>query len=201
MGYHRAGFEVVGVDISPQPRYPFEFVQADALEYLNGAVDDFDAIHASPPCQAFSTQTARRDRHPDLIAPTRALLIASGLPYVIENVPTAPLLNPVRLCGSSFGLDLRRHRHFEANFAIEPLACDHSWQKPRFRSLDFSMVQAGRLASVVGVHGHLNYPGEFDLRCKAMGIDWMTNDELVEAIPPAYTEWIGGSLRGYLDAS
>lgn len=193
MGYHRAGFEVVGVDINPQPNYPFEFHQADAMTFdLSG----FDAIHASPPCQGYSTQTADRSKHPRLIAAIRERLIASGLPYVIENVEGArsDLVDPVRLCGSSFGLDVRRHRYFETNWDLKGAPCKHETQTPRFQSLDRSMVLAGRLASVVGVHGHINYAGEFELRQRAMGIDWMTNDELVEAIPPAYAHFIGEQL-------
>lgn len=193
MGYHRAGFEVVGIDIEDQPAYPFEFHRADALEF---PFDGFDVIHASPPCQGYSTQTADRSKHQRLIPQVRERLQAAGVPYVIENVEGArkELHNPFRLCGSSFGLDLRRHRYFESNVLIIAPPCDHAWQTPRFRSLDMSMVRAGRLASVVGVHGHINYPGEFELRCKAMGIDWMRNDNLVEAIPPAYAEHIGRQL-------
>jgi DNA (cytosine-5)-methyltransferase 1 len=207
MGYHRAGFDVVGVDIRPQPNYPFEFHQADAMEILRWWANDwlnpldFDAIHASPPCQGYSTQTADPSKHPRLIEPARALLKELGRPYVIENVEGARkhLIDPVRLCGSMFGLDLRRHRYFETNWPLEPVPCDHGWQTPRFRSLDMSMVRAGKLASVVGVHGHINYEGEFPLRCKAMGIDWMTNDELVEAIPPLYTQHIGEYLYDHID--
>jgi DNA (cytosine-5)-methyltransferase 1 len=197
MGYHRAGFDVIGVDINPQPNYPFEFHQADAMSW---PLDGHDAIHASPPCQGYSTQTADRGKHARLIKPTRVLLEQAGLPYIIENVEGArkELRDPTRLCGSSFGLDLRRHRYFETIFRLSAPPCDHGWQIPRFRSLDMSMVRKGRLASVIGVHGHINYPGEFELRQKAMGIDWMTNDELVEAIPPAYTEWIGLRLLEYL---
>lgn len=198
-GYHRAGFDVVGVDIAPQPRYPFEFHQADALEYLADHGREFDVIHASPPCQHYSTVSGTAKRHhgatfPDLIAPTRALLVELGVPYVIENVINAPLIDPVRYCGSSFGLDLRRHRLFESNVDLVAPPCDHGWQTPRFRSLDGRMAKAGKLASVVGVHGNINYAGEFPLRCRAMGIDWMTNAELVEAIPPAFTEHIGAQL-------
>ncbi len=196
-GYARAGFEVVGLDVARQPNYPHEFHIGDAiLDFEDIASWGFDAIHASPPCQAYSTQTADRSKHPLLIAPIRELLEASGLPYVIENVEAArwALRDPVRLCGSSFRLDLRRHRLFETNWPLIVPPCDHSWQTPRFRSLDHTMVKAGKLASVVGVHGHINYEGEFPLRCKAMGIDWMTNAELVEAIPPAYTEHIGHRL-------
>lgn len=201
MGYHRAGFEVIGVDIAPQDNYPFEFLMTSAsshaVELLLGWAD---AVHASPPCQGYSTQTADQSRHHRLIAEVRQLLIRSGLPYVIENVEGARrhMINPVRLCGSSFGLDVRRHRYFETNWELAAPPCAHTWQTPRFRSLDMSMVRKGRLASVVGVHGHINYPGEFELRCKAMGIDWMTNAELVEAIPPAYTRHIGRSLLAAL---
>lgn len=199
-GYADAGFEVVGVDIDPQPNYPYEFHQADALTY---PLDGFDAIHASPPCQGYSTQTADKSKHPRLIGPVRERLQAAGVSYVIENVEGArrELRNPIRLCGSSFGLDVRRHRYFESNVLLLAPPCDHAWQTRRFRSLDMSMVKAGRLACVVGVHGHLNYPGEFALRQAAMGIDWMPNDRLVEAIPPAFTEHIGRQLLASLAVS
>jgi DNA (cytosine-5)-methyltransferase 1 len=194
VGYQRAGFDVVGVDHLPQPNYPFRFIQADALEYLAEHGREFDTIHASPPCHAYSSVTGRnRQRYPDLIAPTRELLQASELPYVIENVPGAPLVNAVQLCGSSFGLNVRRHRLFECSFPLNALVppCAHHWQRPRFRSLD---SQQKTLASVVGVHGHLNYAGEDVLREQAMGIDWMATDELTQAIPPAYAEYIGTFL-------
>jgi DNA (cytosine-5)-methyltransferase 1 len=200
MGYHRAGFDVVGIDIAPQPHYPFHFVQADALEV---DLDGFDVIHASPPCQGYSTQTQHRSRHPQLIVAVRERLIAAGVPYVIENVEAArwAMVDPVRLCGSAFGLDLRRHRLFEANLPFVVPPCDHRWQTPRFRSLDIASVRAGRLATVVGVHGHINYVGEFDLRCRAMEIDWMTNAELVEAVPPAYTEHLGHQIAALLSVA
>jgi DNA (cytosine-5)-methyltransferase 1 len=193
-GYQRAGFHVVGVDLVASPNYcGDEFIRADALSVdLSRA----DVIHVSPPCQTYSTQTAVRSRHPELITPVRELLATTGLPYVIENVEAArwAMRDPIRLCGSSFGLDLRRHRLFESNMTLTAPPCDHVWQTPRFRSLDHEMVKAGRLASVVGVHGHINYVGESELRQRAMGIDWMTNAELVEAIPPDYTEHIGHQL-------
>ena len=200
MGYHLAGFEVVGVDIEPHPDYPFEFHLADALEV---ELDGFDAIHASPPCHAYSTVTGRNARnrreYPDLVAPTRERLRAAGVPYVIENVVGAPLLDAFMLCGSAFGLDVRRHRLFEPGgwhpVLVPP--CAHHWQRPRFRSLDSRQKVP---ASVVGVHGHLNYPGELELRRAAMGIDWMTNDDLTQAIPPAYTEWIGRQLLAHLES-
>jgi DNA (cytosine-5)-methyltransferase 1 len=201
VGYERAGFDVVGVDIKPQPNYPFEFHQADALTF---PLDGFDAIHASPPCQAHSSiakqQRTRRPgayEHPDLVDETRRLLQATGLPYVIENVLSAPLRNHIMLCGSSFGLNVRRHRLFECSFPVMAPSCAHHWQQPRFRSLD---KRHNGLATVVGVHGHINYAGEAELRSAAMGIDWMAQDELAQAIPPAYTEHIGGYLMAEINA-
>ena len=120
-------------------------------------------------------------------------LRTQGTPWVIENVDTAEMprgVDQFRLCGSSFGLDVRRHRRFTTSFVVLSPQCEHGWQTPRFRSLDSHRSPAS-LASVIGVHGHLNYPGEFPLRCAAMGIDWMTNAELSQAIPPAYTQFIG----------
>jgi DNA (cytosine-5)-methyltransferase 1 len=187
MGYAKAGFTVVGVDIKPQPRYPFTFIQADALDF---DVTGFDAVHASPPCQAF-TAYRRRPNHvgeyPDLIWPTRQKLIASGVPYVIENIPKAPLLNPIQLCGSSFGLDVRRHRLFESNVPMLGPPCDHGWQTPRFPQA----TNRKNLRSTVEV-GVYRIP--LAVQQKAMGIDWMRLDELSEAIPPAYAEHIGEQL-------
>ena len=198
VGYHRAGFEVVGVDIAPQPNYPYRFIQADVLDLGEFTAYDLEAaaIHASPPCQAHSQQTQDRTKHTNLIPETRDLLERSGLPYVIENVVGAGkhLIDPVRLCGSSFGMNVQRHRLFETNWALLGQPCDHSWWTPRFRSLRIDYHRAGKLAKVVGVHGHLNYPGEFPIRCEAMEIDWMTNAELVQSIPPKYTEYIGEQL-------
>jgi len=223
MGYHRAGFEVVGVDIEPQPHYPFEFHQADAMTF---PLAGFDAIHASPPCQRYSTMTkkwGRESEHPDLVDPTRERLLEAGVPFVIENVPAAPLRSPVTLCGSMFQLELpgdyacscgaffeealgkygcpncggdgtarlapirqlRRHRAFETSFPIlfTP-PCAH----------------AGRAIGVYGHAGgsskrdpHLRFHGTDSWRA-VMGIDWMTGKELAEAIPPAYTEFVGRQL-------
>ena len=151
-GYQMAGFHVTGVDIKPQPNYAGDvFVQADALEYVAAHGHEFDAIHASPPCHAYSTVTGRNrrntKRYPDLIPPTRELLLVCGSPWIMENVEGAPIKSPVRLCGSSFGLDVRRHRLFETSFPVAMVPpCAHHWQKPRFRSLDSRM--AGRLATV-----------------------------------------------------
>lgn len=202
-GYQDAGWYVIGIDNQPQPSYcGDEFYLGDALTLGYVLAARADAVHASPPCQGYSTQTADKSRHPRLIEPTRDLLEATGLPYVIENVEGARkhLRNPVRLCGSSFGLDLRRHRYFETNWPLQGKPCDHSWQTPRFQSLDRSMVISGRLATVVGVHGNINYAGEFEHRCRAMGIDWLPNAELVEAIPPAYTRHIGAQLASHVRA-
>lgn len=197
MGYHRAGFDVVGVDIDPQPNYPFEFIQADALEIGERWRWSFDAIHASPPCQ-WATAYGRRPNHvgeyPNLIAPVREMLDEAGVPYVIENVPGAAdyLRHPVVLCGSSFGLDVRRHRLFESTELIEALPCAHRWQTPRFAQ---ATNRANKRSTVeVGV-----WRIPLDVQQKAMGIDWMDLEELSEAIPPAYTEWIGRYLMAALD--
>lgn len=203
MGYHRAGFEVVGVDINPQPRYPFEFHQGDALEFLaSGEAEGFDAIHASPPCEHYARigcVHGVRGNHPDLIDATRAALIATGLPWVIENVPDAKIPAAVILCGSHFGLgavgeldgvrrQLRRHRLFEASFAMLSHPCTHRGEP-------------------VGVYGNggpqranrnRGYMGSRQERRDAMGIDWMDNNEIRKAIPPAYTQFIGEQLMRVL---
>lgn len=204
-GYQRAGFYVVGVDIKPQPNYcGDEFHQADAMTF---PLEGFDAIHASPPCQDHSNVSGRNRKAKGvhgtgwMLEATIRRLMASRVPWIVENVETAEMpaqTYRARLCGSSFGLDVRRHRWFASNVALMVPPCAHSLQTPRFRSLDSR--QKG-LASVVGVHGHLNYPGEFALRCAAMGIDWMTNAELSQALPPAYTEWLGGQLLNALEVA
>lgn len=185
VGYHEAGFDVVGVDIKPQPRYPFEFVQADALEYL-AAASGFDAIHASPPCQRYSCAAKRAGtthRHPDSLPATRSSLNASRLPWVIENVYGAPI-DGLMLCGTMFGLELYRHRFFEVNWPLGPLGpatCHHVGKV-------YSVFGHGSGKSTRPDHGTVA-----DWR-RAMGIDWMTRDELAQAIPPAYTEFIGKQL-------
>jgi DNA (cytosine-5)-methyltransferase 1 len=198
MGYSRAGFEVVGVDIKPQPHYPFYYEVGDALEFLaNGwQGSDFDAIHASPPCQRWTrfqtSQPRRENHHPDLIAPTRSLLGALGIPWVIENVPGSPLRGPVQVCGTWFGLEaergrLWRHRWFESSWPIDGTPCFHDT----------------RPAVMVAGHGKDGYRGSglsvAEAR-EAMQIDWMNRDELAEAIPPAYTEWVGVQLMQHLNA-
>lgn len=200
-GYARAGFTVTGVDHEPQPNFPYEFIEADALEYVREYGHLYDCVHASPPCQAYSTIGKQQERRGfarervDLVEETRQALIASGKPYVIENVRGAPLHAVIQLCGSSFGLDVRRHRLFETSFLVFDVPCDHSWQTPRFRSLD---QRRNGLASVVGVHGHNNYAGEREIRQRAMQIDWMNDHELAQAIPPRFTEYIGTQLAWHL---
>jgi DNA (cytosine-5)-methyltransferase 1 len=195
MGYHRAGFEVVGVDNKPQPNYPFEFHQDDALAFLSRRWSDYDAIHASPPCQAYSKaldlRARDRTRHPDLVADSRELLNQTGLLWVIENVPGAPLKNPLQLCGSSFGMDLRRHRLFECNFSVMVPPCSHAWQTRRFPGTP-RKDGSRPLAPVVNFMA--KDPKRHERLSKAMGINWMGWNELVEAIPPIYTEHIGEYL-------
>jgi DNA (cytosine-5)-methyltransferase 1 len=200
MGYSLAGFEVVGVDIEPQPNYPFEFIQVDAMTFPLGG---FDAVHASPPCQAnikglgaVNAVLGRPSRHRDLIDDVRERLLAARLPYVIENVEGASALrSPIRLCGSSFGLAVRRHRLFECSFAVMALPCAHHLQRePRYwTSFGRSGMHRDRTkaSTVVQVYGN---GGGHELWAEAMGIDWMTTAELTQAIPPAYTEFIGQAL-------
>jgi DNA (cytosine-5)-methyltransferase 1 len=200
MGYHRAGFDVVGVDIAPQPHYPFEFHQGDAMTW---PLDGYDAIHASPPCQDHSALKVKHAGHGNgwMLAATIGRLRDSGAPWVVENVPGSGPSMPGQwtvLCGSSFGLDVRRHRLFTGSLLILAPPCSHDWQTPRFRSLD---KRRTALASVVGVHGHINYSGEQSIREQAMGVDWMTPTELTQAIPPAYTEFIGAQLLQHVRAA
>lgn len=219
-GYQQAGFYVVGVDIVNQPRYAGdEFIKADALtlmdDLLNGwptsgfasgyTLDEFAAIHASPPCQHYSRGRTRNPvevDHPQLIEPTRQRLAATGLPYVMENVEGAPLTNPVMLCGAAFGLaalchdgrrrPLKRHRLFESNVWLMSPGCACSG------------------AEVIGVYGNggmctprhngrrKGYQGSKTERAQTMDINWMTRAELNEAIPPAYTRFIGEQLLAHL---
>lgn len=192
-GYWLAGFDVVGVDVARQPRYPFPFFQADAIEFCRLYGDSFDAIHASPPCQAYSRLAKRHpDReYPDLVGPTRDVLKAAGVPYVIENVPEAPLADPVILCGSAFRLgteefQLRRHRAFETNWPLLDFSgCAHD-DRPTI-SVAGHAGRAGR-----------NGSGTSAERREAMGIPWLGAEVLSEAIPPAYTEYVGGQLLDWV---
>lgn len=202
-GYHLAGFtDIVGVDIKPQKRYPYRFVQADALEYLDritrtGKVEEYDLIHASPPCQAYTgmrkitiARFGSAPEHQDLIVPTRRLLIQSDKPYIIENVQNSPLRTQVILCGASFGLpNMARHRHFESNILILGAPkCTHFdndltigvyGSRPDGRRVSHRKNRFGRVAK------------SLEEAQRIMGIDWMDWDEIKEAIPPAYTKWLG----------
>lgn len=216
MGYSRAGFEVVGVDLQSQPRYPFEFIQADVLTLDPEWIAGFDAIHASPPCQAHTAMKTMHNAkdHLDLVPETRAMLIASGRPWIMENVVGAPMESPILLCGTMFGLgvedaELKRHRLFETSFSI-PLVpqCQHGARAT-------IGVYGGHVRNrqrTIGIYGK----GARDSRRKgdrgvpdftadqgraAMGIDWMTLTELSQAIPPAYTEWLGRQLLAHLSLS
>ncbi len=202
VGYSRAGFDILGVDIKPQPNYPFPFIQADALKLADELISQFDVIHASPPCQSYSDLAKRNSNGhlwPRLIEPVREMLIRSGKPYIIENVDGAPLLNPVVLCGTMFkGLRVLRHRLFEANFLI--VAPPHG-KHPKVHTLDKRKSHYGKTDDMVDFvqvtgGGNCTIVAAKD----AMGIDWMNKKELNEAIPPAYTELIGLQLMDYLHA-
>jgi DNA (cytosine-5)-methyltransferase 1 len=207
VGYHRAGFDVIGIDIVDQPRYPFRFVRADVFQVWSILVHpQFGsmpaAVHASPPCQLWSDATGvsgNRDDWPDLITPTRERLLEMGnVPYVIENVPRAPLRHPVTLCGVRFPeLAVIRHRSFETNWPLTaPLHTPH----PLVYTMDKRKAHHGKLdeaESFVQVTGGGNCSA--DRAREAMGIDWMTKAELNEAIPPAYTEWVGRQLLAHLE--
>ena len=204
MGYHRAGFDVTGVDIKPQPRYPFTFVQADALAYVREHGHEFDAIHASPPCQSYlnlgavNRKRGRAYDYPDLIAPTREALLAVGRPYVIENVVGAPLRASLQLCGTSFWLPLRRHRRFESTVFIPSVPCAHKrFTEPRYWT-SYRPDGIPRLSPVVQVYGR---GGGHDQWPAAMGIDWMIDGEMAEAIPPAYAEFVGRQLLAHIGAT
>lgn len=187
MGYHRAGFdEIVGVDSHPQPHYPFTFVQADALEYGYDWAWEFDAVHASPPCQRYTNaQRIQQREHPDYVQDVRELLYRAAVPYVIENVVGAPLVDPIELCGTMFDLQLYRHRLFESSIRLmQPAHPPHLQRQAKMGR----PVQDDEVIQVVG-----NFSNVRRART-AMGIDWMTRDELREAIPPAYTEYIGRQL-------
>lgn len=193
VGYYQAGFTVHGIDLKHGKRYPYTYTRANVLDVLkdNSFIDQFDVIHASPPCQTHSITKHLRNAQGkstskiDLIPETREALIASGKPYIIENVPGSPLINPIQLCGSSFGLKVRRHRLFESNMPLIGSICDHKSQgRPIgvYGSLNDEIPNGGKTASTI------------DEARKAMGIDWAIWTELVEAIPPAFTKYLGEQL-------
>ncbi|MCI3276288.1 SAM-dependent methyltransferase [Streptomyces cylindrosporus] len=186
MGYHLAGFDVTGVDIHPQPRYPFAFVQAEAVAFIREHGAEFDFIHASPPCQHHSDcQRIRGNQHPDLIAPTRAALKSTGLPWVIENVSGAvPKMHaPVMLCGAMYGLATYRHRYFETGSWLLP--------QPEHRAHLVPQAKMGRPIPP-GHYGQFvgNFSGVGHAR-RVMGVKWMNRDGIRECVPPAYTRWLG----------
>lgn len=193
MGYYRAGFDIIGIDKDPQPRYPFEFIQGDVFEVWDSLPHDrVTAYAASPPCQAFSQLNyIHKNNHPDLIQQTRTLLQKTNKHYMIENVPHAPLINPIQLCGSSFGLRVRKHRRFELSIFMLAPPCQHYWQD---QDKIFTVRNHGKTvpSGICYVFGQGTGKGE-DWN-GAMDINWMTRDGLREAIPPAYTKWIGEQL-------
>lgn len=204
-GYMDAGFEVIGIDMVPQPRYPFTFLELDALDVLRcllsggqiagWRLEDFTAVHASPPCQHDSNcQRIQGREHPDLIGPTRELLIPTGLPYVIENVGGAvpKLRDPVMICGPMVGVDMYRHRYFETNWPLKvPAHFEHATPQVKMGRA----AKPGEFIQAVG-----NFSGVQRAR-EVMGMPWANRDGLREAIPPAYTAYIGWHLREHLATS
>jgi DNA (cytosine-5)-methyltransferase 1 len=191
-GYARAGFEVTGIDIKHGKRYPHKYIKGDVRDYLSQEfLNQFDVIAASPPCQTHSiTQHLRNAQGKttakiDMIPETRQALISSGKPYIIENVQGSPLINPITLCGSAFNLKVRRHRLFESNMTLQGSLCKHKEQgKPVgiYGSMRDQIPNGGHTAKTM------------DEAKEAMGIDWMIWSELVESIPPIYTEYIGKQI-------
>lgn len=184
MGLYQAGYDVTGVDIEPQPHYPFAFIQADAL-----TIDllDYDLIWASPPCQEFTRAKKIRGReHPNLIEPIRTRLRATGTPYIIENVKGAPLIDPVLLVGSMFGLRTMRPRLFECSFEVPFMLA------PTPNARTAKMGRKPQTGEYMHVVGHFS---DVSAASAAMGIDWMTRDELREAIPPAYAKFLAEQIQ------
>lgn len=194
-GYALAGFDVTGVDVKKQPNYPFRFIRGDAIEYLALHGHEYDFIHASPPCQAFTVMRhVHKKVHPELIEPTRDLLVKLNKPYIIENVVGAPLVAPIMLCGTMFNLKVLRHRLFESSIALKEAGiCNHPTHGVIGDAGNFKYKVAGDWACVTG-------KGEITVAAAAMGIDptTMTSPELSQAIPPAYTQWLGKQMFTYL---
>lgn len=205
-GYHLAGFEVVGVDIEPQPNYPFEFIQMDAIEAIYKYADEFDAAAASPPCKSATglqnlgiARNGSYPDHEDLIPATREALKTTGKPYIIENVVGSSLTDYITLCGKSFGLKVYRHRRFESNALL--LAPPHLPHRDKTPSAGNGKSPKGFI-SVCGTGGVKGMTSDeiVNYWSYAMGIDWMTRAELAQAIPPAYTEYLGKQLMKHVKA-
>lgn len=208
-GYHDAGFEVVGVDIVDRPNYPYEFIKADALEVLKDVefISQFSAIHSSPPCQCYSklkylsgNVEKWEENHVDLVAPTRELLIKTGKPYVIENVEGSPLINPIKLCGSQFeNMYTQRPRLFESNIHLRKP------DVPVVRHKTLKLGQGPAEDGYITVAGTRPPKGMNEIQAKLYygfalgGIDWMSLEELTQAIPPVYTCFLGKQIIEYLD--
>ena len=195
-GYSLAGFEVTGVDLVAHKRYPYPFVQADAVEFARAHGHEFDAIHASPPCQkhakglrGLGMAKGGSGEYPCFIEPVREVLADLGRPYVIENVVGSPL-HGITLCGTSFGLPVRRHRKFETSFLLLGPDCRCKHPAGVFPSALFSR----ETASFVQVYGKSRRAGEVELRREAMQMPWASDYGLSQAIPPAYTKFIGDAL-------
>ena len=194
MGYHFAGFELTGVDNLSQPHYRHHFIQSDALEFLRDHGHEFDAIHASPPCQQYTVlRSIHKKSYPDLVHPTRELLITTNKPWIIENVVGSPLGFGFFLCGTMFpGLRVYRHRRFETSFWVwQPEHPRHKIPANGNQRQRKAQYMNGGFATIIGNIG--SYCGD------AMGINWMTGMELSQAIPPAYTEYIGQKLIDHLN--
>lgn len=208
MGYHRAGFKIVGVDHEPQPNYPFEFHQSDAIDFIKKFGAQFDVIHASPPCQAYSVAgkacvVTHGKEYPDLVDTTRDALIEVGRPYVVENVPSSPLRPDIILFGYMFNLPLVRQRWFELGGGIWMLNIKMTKPKKSLRAGDFVTVAGNgnsrnRSSSIYYDKPKFWKGNVHDTWAYAMGIDWMTTKELAQAIPPAYTEFIGKEIMKQL---
>lgn len=199
-GYMDAGFDVTGIDIEPQPDYPGTFIQGDAIAYLAAHGHEYQAIHASPPCQSSSALTKGTNKgreYLNLIPATRALLALHNVPTVIENVQGSDLRRDLTLCGEMFRLGVIRHRYFECSgFAAMPP--DHKPHRGKVRGWRHGVLQEGPYFQVYGAGGQKGTVAEWQV---AMGIDWTNNRKsIAEAIPPSYSRFIGGQIMQYLES-
>jgi len=192
-GYEQAGFDVTGVDIVSQPKHRGKLIQADAIEYLMSSFEEYDVIHASPPCQKYSLASMQFRKfgkeYVDLIEATREVLIKTGKPYVIENVPGSPLINPIQLCGSMFGLRTYRHRLFESNIPLK--APEHH----KHIAPNAKMGRKPKDSEFIQYVGHFS---GVKLVQEMTGLHWLGQLELAQSIPPQYTKYIGEQLIDYL---